>query len=458
MDVYRLSLIIQKLASVSFFFTSFVNSLFTKIRMDVYNISFTVYNLVLIPVVFISSLYFVLAISNIAVGEKRSSARKNDKLEWPTVTVQIPTYNDPIVVRCIKHCLKFDYPKDKFEIIVADDSTDGKTSELVEKYAKKYPEKVRVFRRNNRNGYKPGALNNILKHSNGEIIVIFDADFTPKRNFLKKIVTPMIEDEKVAIVQSRMGYINIDQNLITKMASVFMMIYHNCIITLNDRIGVAFFCGTHGAIRKEALLKVGGWNEKSITEDTELSIRILRAGYKSVYLADLRAAGELPFTLMSFVKQQTRWAYGNARVFMENLKNIWIKRGFSLPQKLAISFNTFGNVLCVFSIIMTLSAIVNWFTGVPKPITLEDIRRFLWVFIITGGFLVSAFISLFREKKLNLIKDVLIGGVTVGVLVAFTNSIAVLRAIFGMDVGWVRTPKFGSLTVYNFFKRYLGGI
>ncbi len=413
-----------------------------------YETSFFLYHIFLVPVIFLSVVFYILALTNIFLKPNKYR-QKNDTEEWPSVTIQIATYNDPIAVRLLKNCLKFDYPDDKFDVIVADDSTDKKVTNLITKFASNYPNKIKVVHRDNRNGFKPGALNNILKHTKGEIIVLFDSDFTSPKTFLKRIVTPIIEDPKIGIVQSRMGYINPNQNIITKIASTFLMIYHQCIITINDKLNIPFFCGTHGAIRKDLILKLGGWNEKSITEDTDLSLKTFKAGYKSVYLSDLKSSGELPFTLNSFIKQQMRWAYGNTRAFIDHATNIWSSKTFTFLQRIMLTFTTLGNVGTFFIIGMTAMGVISMLTGEPHPLTLDDFKRFFGTFIATGGFMATTILALRREDNLRMIKSVFLGALTVGIVIATTNSLAVIQALAGKKMGWIRTPKLGNFSIFK---------
>jgi len=374
-------------------------------------------------------------------------------LNWPSITVQIPVYNDPVAIRCMKACLNFNYPKDKFEIIVADDSTDG-TKKVIDDFVKKHPEKIRVFRRKTRKGFKSGALNNVLKYSNGDIIVIFDSDFIPSKKFLKKIVGPFFHDEKIAIVQSRMGYINHNQNFITKLASTLMMIYHNFYCPLSSELGVSFFCGTHGAIRKDALIKANGWNEKNLTEDAELSIKIFKKGYKSVYLPDLKVKGELPFTFEAFIKQQMRWTYGMTRTFIDNARSIWLGGHFSLSQKALMTYLTFGGIIFPFVVVMTFAGFLGMITGIPHPLTLQDLFDTIKNFAITSGFFIVAFIALRKENKLNMYKSSFFSALTLGILLSVFNAVALLRAVFNQPMIWYRTPKFGSIKIIELFKKY----
>lgn len=419
--------------------------------MNINSMSILIYETSLLPVVFFSVVCYMVAIYDLF--SKKRHKTYSDPPHWPSVTVQIPVYNDPVAIRCMKSCLKFDYPKDKFEIIVADDSTDG-TKKVIEDFVKKHPEKIRVFSRNTREGFKSGALNNVLKHSNGDIVVIFDSDFVPSKTFLKKIVKPFFQDEKIAIVQSRMGYINHNQNFITKLASTLLMIYHNFYCPMSSKMGITFFCGTHGAIKKDVLIETGGWNEKNLTEDAELSIKLFKKGYKSVYLPDLKVRGELPFTFEALIKQQMRWTYGMTRTFIDNARSIWFGDRFSLSQKALMTYLTFGGIIFPFVAVMTFAGILGMITGIPHPLTIQDLLSTIKNFAITSGFFIVAFIALKKENKLNVFKSSLFSTLTVGIVISLFNAVALLRAIFNQPMVWYRTPKFGSIKIIELFKKY----
>ncbi len=421
--------------------------------MDIYQTSLFLYNMFLIPVVFFSIVFYNLAIASI-FSRSTANRLKNKIKEWPSVTVQIPTFNDAVVVRCLKHVLKFDYPRNKFNILVADDSTDPETRTIIDNFVKRYHDRIRVVRRDSRKGFKSGALNNCLKDTNGEIIVIFDADFTPKKNFLKKIVSPMMEDNNIGIVQAKMDYINMNQNIVTKMASILLIIYYQSVIPIANKLKAVFFCGHSGAIRKDLFIKLGGWNENSITEDSDFSLRVLKAGYKSVYLSDVVVPGELPFTLQSFIRQQMRWVYGNTRAFVENALSIWLHKKISLAQKLIVTYIlTAGNIISLFVIWMTVFAGITMIIGEPKPFDINQVLRFATTYLATGGFLFLAIISVRKEKKFHLVKSAIVAAPTIGLIITLTNTVAFLQAIFGIKKGWFKTPKYGNISILNWFTR-----
>lgn len=407
-----------------------------------------IYNLALIPIIFLSLLYFIVVIANILNRNTfRFPVPKN--ADWPFVTVQIPVYNDPVAIRCVKKCLQFDYPKDKYEIVVADDSNDGVTTKLLERFG----DKIKLVRRNFREGFKAGALNNAMKYSNGEIIVIFDSDFVPSKKFLKKIVSPFLQDENIAIVQSRMGFLNPDCNMITKFASTILMLFHHFICPFNDMIGTTFFCGTHGAIRRKALLEAGGWNEKSLTEDADLSIRILANGNKIKYLPYVKVSGEVPVTLDGFFKQQMRWSYGVTRAFIDNFKIIW-SRKFTFLKKSWLTICTLFHGWAPFVVLLLITGILGWFVAPPKPIEVQDVIRFFSILVLTGGFFTAGLLSLYEEKRLHEWKSFIPAVFTLGLIYSTIIFIAFIKAISGKKMVWFRTPKSDSKNVLNCFKKH----
>lgn len=419
--------------------------------MEIHSISLLLYNIFLVPVIFFSCVYFLVAISTIIFKVERKKFSKPKDKPWPFVSIQIPVYNDPVAARCIEKCLNFDYPKDKFEIIVADDSDDKLTRKILDEY-RKY-QHVKIVRRNTRKGFKAGALNYALKYSKGEIIVVFDSDFVPRRNFLKRIVIPFLKDEKIAIVQSKMGFLNYNQNIVTKFAASLLAIYYNCWINLKNSFETVFFCGSGGAIRREVLIKVGGWNEENVTEDADLSIKSLEAGYKHVYLQNLKASGEVPFTLSSFLKQQMRWAYGITFTFKNYWRKIWFSSTFNLIQKILMTLVLFGWVVSPFVFLSTLFGQLAWITGTPRPIQISDIVKFFTYFALTSGFLFLAAVGLYREKMLSKVAFLFPASLTIGICLSFVGTIAFFKALLGFKHYWFRTPKFGSISIIEFFKK-----
>ncbi|MBU0757595.1 MAG: glycosyltransferase [Nanoarchaeota archaeon] len=405
--------------------------------MTAQEITIFVYNLTLIPIIFASVFFLLVSIVNIFIGEEEESHAKLKVL--PYVSVQIPVFNDSIAERCVKACMEFDYPKDRYEIMIVDDSTDPLIASNLNEFAQKSNGLIRYFHRTNRKGFKPGALKEVMHKVRGEIIVIFDSDWVPRKNFLKKVVRPFA-DPKIAIVQTRQGFINKDTNLITRFASYLLMIYHSIFMPINNKINSVFFCGTAGAIRKSAMLDVGGWNTNSITEDSDLSVRLLLKGYKTKYLP-MDTPSEVPWTMEAFIKQQMRWSYGNTRVFFDNAKNILFSRALSFKQRIMISFITLGNLTAPIVIIMTLFGFAGWFLGDPQLMKISDFAGFFTKFLFTAGFSIMGLITFYRLKILKEFPYLLLTGFTLSIVLAIANTVAVTKAALNFNSYWYCTPK-----------------
>ncbi len=407
-----------------------------------YDITLMLYNLSLFPIILFSVLFIILTLLNLFMTKKKDKFPKLKKL--PFVSVQIPTFNDPIAERCVRKCMEFDYPKDKYEIIIVDDSTDIKTQRLLKKFADENPGFIKYTHRTSRKGFKPGALKEAMSITKGEILVIFDADWIPKKSFLKRVVMPFA-DENVAIVQTRQGFYNKDTNLITRFAAYTLMIYHTIVMPINNRINSVFFCGTAGAIRRKAFDEVGGWNMSSITEDSELSVKLLIKGYRTVYLDD-ETPSEVPDTFEAFVKQQMRWCYGNARVFFDNAGSILFSR-LSIRQKIMIMYITIGNIIAPVVVFMTLFGLSGWFLGEVTLFNLGDAANLVSRFIYTAGFIIMGLITLYKHNQVRDFWYLVASTFTIGLVIAVANSIAFIRAVFNMGLHWHCTPKVDNVQV-----------
>jgi cellulose synthase/poly-beta-1,6-N-acetylglucosamine synthase-like glycosyltransferase len=381
-----------------------------------------------------------MAVLNLFVDQEEKPQPMSKKT--PFISVQIPVFNDKVAIRCVKKCMKFDYPKDKYEIVIVDDSTDKKLAYKLEEFSVKYPKLIKYIHRENRQGFKPGALQNAMKITRGEIVVLFDSDWQPGRNFLRKIIQPMLKDKKVAIVQAKQTFVNLEETLVSRFAGYILMIYHAVMMPINNKINTVFFCGTAGAIRRSILEEVGGWNAKSITEDADLSVKILARGYKNVWL-NLPVPSEVPLTIESFIKQQMRWCYGLTRTFFDNFKLVFTTKKLKLRQKLMISLNTVGNIIAPMVILMTIFGMMGWFLGDPELFQVQDLISFIVKFLYTSGFMIFGIYALHKEDHLKHIPYFIITSMTVSLVLITFNTLAFFRAIFNKPVFWYRTPKVG---------------
>lgn len=413
-------------------------------------ISILIYNIAVIPVIFFSILFLTLSALYLLADRPTKVSKKLKR--HPYITVQICSYNDPIATRCVEACLAFTYPKDRYEIMILDDSTDEKTQRLLKAYEKKHPGHVRYVHRTNREGYKPGALRDAHRLVKGEILAPFDADFIPDKDYLENIAKPF-EDPKVAIVQTRQVFFNKDTNLVSRFATYMMMVYYTVIMPINNRANAVFFGGTAGALRKKAVDEAGGWNIHSITEDSDLSFHILQLGYKSVFL-DIDTKGEAPITLEAFLKQQMRWSYGNFRVFLDYPK-LLLAGKLKGKQKAMILFFTLGNLIAPPVLIMTVFGLLGWFFGDPQILTMTDLVTLILKIAYTAGFVLIGVLALYKRKMLKDTPQLLLTLFSLSIVLAVANSVALFRAAFmsdkplypGQQTSWITTPKEGNDSV-----------
>lgn len=412
---------------------------------DIHSVSFILYNLFLIPVTFFSTLYYIAAIRGIIARDEEVPSPTTKDVEWPTVTVQIPTYNEPVAIRCAKSCLEFDYPEDRFEVIIGDDSKDPAVRGAIDAFAAECAGRVRVIRRPDNWGFKAGNLNNMLKHSKGEIIVIFDSDFVAPKDFLKKMVTPFLEDEKVACVQAEWDFLNVNTNYISKLSATLLTFYYAMIVPVNRKLGVPLMFGSGEAVRKDVIIALGGWNEKSLTEDTEFSIRALRSSYRIVYRSDIKVRGEVPHTLKGLMSQQRRWAYGNTKVFMEHAKSI-IFGPFNFLQKIMLTYTTsVGYLSNLLLLLFFITGTAYFLSQPPAPIDLmKFVRQTSKLVLITSGFLAGGIIALYKKDRLNILIPSLLTVVSMGLLVSYSVCTGFLKALSGRELLWSAIHKEGN--------------
>jgi cellulose synthase/poly-beta-1,6-N-acetylglucosamine synthase-like glycosyltransferase len=409
----------------------------------VHEISLYLYNVLFFPILFFSSLFYILAFSGLFTNPRPLRAPRISR--WPRVTIQIPTLNEIVALRCARKCLSLDYPRGRYEIIIGDDSDSPEVSRAIDGFARKHPGRLRVTRRRVKQGFKAGNLNHMLKCSSGEIIVTFDSDFIPPRDFLRKVVPPFVRDRKMGCVQAKWKYLNMEQNMVSRFASTILMVYHNLIACINSRAGVSLLFGSGQAIRKDLLTELGGWQEGSLTEDVEFSLRTLKAGYRTRYLSSFEIPGEVPFTARGFFRQQKKWAYGNARAFLDHKRWILFGRGLNPIQRSAITITTLGYVFSPILVLFMLMGAISFMTGEPATI---DVARFLnttgWIMLVNSGFMAAAMAALLKEKKTRMILHALAGAVTVGLYISFGVTSGFLRALAGRRVDWYMIRKAGN--------------
>lgn len=377
-----------------------------------------------------------------------------DQEDWPFVTIQLPIYNEFYVVdRLIDNIAKFDYPKDKFEIHILDDSDDETVQKAAEKVAEYKAKGFNIARitREKRTGYKAGALRDGMKHANGEFMAIFDADFLPNPDFLKKTM-PYFQDEKIGVVQTRWEHINRDYSIITQLQA-FQLNVHFTIEQVGREASdyLLQFNGTAGVWRKETIDTAGGWEADTLTEDLDLSYRAQLKGWKIHYLEDVGSPAELPAEMNGLKSQQHRWMKGGAETAKKIMPTIW-KSDLTLNKKIHATVHLLSSsvFLCVF--------IIGVFS-VPVLFLLEPLginAQYFGIFLASMMSIMAVyFVANMRTtwKGQNIFKVILKFAFIFPVFLALSmglslhNSIAVIQGYIGKKSAFIRTPKFNIKSI-----------
>jgi len=366
----------------------------------------------------------------------------------PHVTIQIPLYNERLVVERIIHAAsQIDYPQNKLQIQIVDDSTDD-TSYLIDVAIKQYIEQGINFQhvhRTNREGYKAGALKAAMEFSSGEFIAIFDADFIPYPSIIKDTINHF-SDKKVAMIQFRWEHLNRFNNPLTEAQAMMLDAHFSLEQQVRYASNVLFnFNGTAGIWRAEAIIDAGHWSDDTLTEDLDLSYRAQLNGWKLVYLNDVACPGELPADMNAFKSQQHRWAKGGIQVMKKMLWTVW-RSPLSLKHKVESTFHLSNNLAYLVMLVATI------FFLIPSLIIREhyQIMNVLWVdfpllLLSSGGHLIYFYFGQVAQghskwRALKNMPRVLL----LGVQLAFNNARAAIEALRGQQSEFVRTPKIGD--------------
>jgi cellulose synthase/poly-beta-1,6-N-acetylglucosamine synthase-like glycosyltransferase len=364
----------------------------------------------------------------------------------PRVTIQLPIYNERYVVeRLLEAVTRIEYPRDRLEIQLLDDSTDETrivASRLVSEYASAgYP--ITYLHRNNREGFKAGALAEGMKSATGEFIAIFDADFAPPPEIVHQMIH-YFTDPKVAVVQGRWTWINRHYSSLSEIEAI-LLDGHFVIEHGGRNFSGRFFNfnGTAGMWRRAAIEDAGGWQHDTLTEDTDLSYRAQLKGWKFVYNPDIVCPSELPVEMNSFKTQQARWAKGLIQVAKKILPVVW-RSNEPLKIKLEATLHLTANIayplMIVFSVILLPAMIVRFYQGWFQMLYL-DLPLFLASTCSVSSFYMVAQRELHPRDWLRCIKYIPFIMAT-GIGLAVTNSKAVIEALIGKQTEFVRTPKY----------------
>ena len=366
----------------------------------------------------------------------------------PFVTIQLPIYNERYVVeRLLENIAKIDYPIEKFEIQILDDSTD-ETSDIISNKIAELTDKqlnISYIHRTNRLGFKAGALKEGLKTSKGELVVIFDADFLPDPDFLLNTI-PYFSDERIGAVQTRWGHLNRDYSLLTQLQAFALDVHFTIEQGGRDSKGYFIgFNGTAGVWRRTAIIDAGNWEADTLTEDLDLSYRAQLKGWKFKYLENVVTPGELPVDLNAIKVQQFRWMKGGAQNFLKNSKKV-LKAPIPFMTKVNGLFHLLNGTIFIFSFLVSM-------LSYPVMLIQKDHSEFIPLFSAGSVFILPTLILLLYYgityfSSNHSFRSVLLFPVYFWLFLVFilglslNNVIAVGEAFFGIKSSFLRTPKF----------------
>ena len=381
-------------------------------------------------------------------GNAPKKPRRFEQL--PAVTVQLPMYNEQYVARrIIEKVCEIDYPRDRLQIQVLDDSTDD-TCRIARRTVEDARAKgfdIQYIRREHRMGYKAGALENGLKSATGEFITIFDADFIPEPTMLQRSIH-YFTDPQVCVVQTRWDHLNRKDSLLTRSQAIFLdghfAIEH---VARNRSDRFMSFNGTAGTWRKAAIQHAGGWQHDTLTEDLDLSYRAQLKGWKFIFLPELAAPAELPSEMNAFKAQQFRWTKGGAQTALKLLPKILLSK---VPLKVKVE--AFFHLTCfsmhIYMFILVLLMFpAMYFRTVPVAggtvwRGLFDIGVFTLATLSAAVFYAASQYELFGRWRSWLKHMPMMMALGVGLCVS--NTKAILEALFRKKSEFVRTPKYGG--------------
>jgi len=388
---------------------------------------------------------------------KKKQARWNEpparfaEDQLPFVTIQLPIFNEQFVIdRLIDAVCRLDYPRDRFEIQLLDDSTDETRQvarEIVERYARGFagmdPQPIVYLHRTNRHGYKAGALDEGLKVARGEFVAIFDADFVPPREWVMQVIHHFAEPE-IGMVQTRWTHLNRDYSFLTQVEAILLDGHFVLEHGGRSRSGVFFnFNGTAGMWRQKTIGEAGGWQHDTLTEDTDLSYRAQMVGWKFKYLQDVECPAELPIEMTAFKTQQARWAKGLIQTGKKILPRV-LTSDVGWHTKLEAWYHLTANIsyplMIILSVLLMPAMIIRSWQGYIQML-LIDFPLFMASTASISTFYLVSQKELFPKTwyKTFLYVPCLMA---LGVGLSITNTKAVMEALFGIKSAFARTPKY----------------
>ena len=377
---------------------------------------------------------------------RNTPPRRPEPEVWPRVTVQLPLYNERYVAeRLIDAVAALDYPRDRLEIQVLDDSTDDTAAIVAARVAHQRAQGLDIHhvRRSDRSGFKAGALAAGLAAAKGDLLAVFDADFVPQPSFLRETVPHLAADPTLGMVQARWSHINRDYSLLTRIQAILLDGHFLIEHTARHRGGSFFnFNGTAGVWRRQAIEDAGGWEHDTVTEDLDLSYRSQLAGWSFLYLPDVTAPAELPVDINAFKGQQRRWAKGSVqtgRKLLGRLLTAKVPWGVKFEAFVHLTNNLAYPLMALLSLLVFPAMLLRRGSSWATVLTV-DLPLFLAATCSVLVFYVASQIAQ-GEGWLRRLRDLpaLMG---LGIGLSLTTAPAVLSGLFSKGGTFVRTPKY----------------
>jgi cellulose synthase/poly-beta-1,6-N-acetylglucosamine synthase-like glycosyltransferase len=389
---------------------------------------------------------------------RRQPARQPARFaELPRVTIQLPLYNEVHVVdRLLAAVGRIDYPRDRLEIQVLDDSQD-ETRDRARQAATHLAQQgfaIEYLGRPHREGFKAGALAQGLQRATGEFVLILDADFVPPPEILQQSI-PYFTDPRVGMVQLRWGHLNRTYSLLTRIQSIFLDGHFVIEHTARSRAGRFFnFNGTAGVWRRRAIEEAGGWKPDTLTEDLDLSYRAQLAGWRFVFLPEVEVPGELPVEMDAFKAQQHRWTKGGVQTARKLLPQVWRSR-VSSAIKVEATFHLTAHACYPLMLLMALlippvlsiRAHLGW-----ERLLIVDLPLFAMAGLAISGFYLASQRALYPDWKAQIKYLPVLMALGLGLCV--NNTRAVVEALLGSPGNFARTPKYGTAGQARGQRRY----
>jgi cellulose synthase/poly-beta-1,6-N-acetylglucosamine synthase-like glycosyltransferase len=378
---------------------------------------------------------------------KMAPLARFEEAELPRVTIQLPMFNEVYVAeRVIEAAARVDYPPDRLEIQVLDDSTDA-TSAIARAKCTLLRERgldVTYLHREDRTGYKAGALEAGLKNAKGELILVLDADFVPGRGIVRDLVH-FFTDRSIGMVQARWDHLNGSDSLLTRCQAILLNGHFVIEHAARNRSGRFFnFNGTAGMWRKTAIVEAGGWQHDTITEDLDLSYRAQLAGWRFIYAPQVSAPAELPCEMNSFKGQQFRWAKGSvqtARKLLGPLLRASVPRKVKTEAFFHLTSNLAYGLLVVLASLQLPNMLIRRQMEHPWLLVLD-----VPFFVLTCGSVAAFYVIAHQDLHGGQWKAIrrLPAVMALGIGLSINNGRAALEGFFGRDLEFVRTPKRGT--------------